>query len=859
MHRLLIDQIAAASSGGSLDVDALLAQVSATYDALEAGAAPNTDASGCQRLPDDSPADSDGNKAGLKTCAGKGTDAGEGTGAAGGVSLREQAADQLRTLLDSIGEGMLTFDGNNRILDANASAALLLGCPPERLGGMSLHDLLPASVLEDGTVPEDEFGHVVRMFANGAETVLLVKRGDLPAITGQRNILLIRDITAPVRAREELDVSRRKFRDYAESSSDWLWEVDRGFTLTQVIGPQTWLRDTLLHIPSLRSLQPYSANDAVNDFDSLLVAHESFRNFLFRIPGPDGETRVLSLSGKPVFLADGQFGGYRGTASDISTQELTRERLEATEAKLMAALSGISEGFTLFDENDRLLLCNARYRQMYQMTADVLTLGIHFEDIVRISAERGLYKASADRSVAALVQDRKERHAVADGTPFEIHTCDGRWFRVAEYRTPDGGRIGIHSDITATVELQQALQAAKEEAEAASRAKSEFLSAMSHELRTPLNAVLGFAQLLAVSRRDPLTPKQIEHVEHIRRSGNHLLTLINEVLDLARIESGTLTLTPEALAIAMVVQDCLGIAQPLASTAGVRIEVSPSVIRAPRVYADYTRLKQVIINLLSNAIKYNVPDGSVTISVASGQGELADRVRVMIADTGRGIPQGRLTDLFQPFNRLGVEASGIEGTGIGLKVTRDLVLKMGGTIGVDSQEGTGSTFWFELPAAERPTGTGRSSRRMAEERWPVEATSGTEGLDGEPRFAHRRLLYIEHRDAEILALQSVVADLDGVSLVTVPALDEGLFAAHAEWPDAIVVEGERASDRVPGALDLLRAGQETERVPVLVLLPDDPSRWLDCGIDEAAGVYGLPMPLTSSVLSDVLGRAFRQR
>lgn len=234
---------------------------------------------------------------------------------------------------------------------------------------------------------------------------------------------------------------------------------------------------------------------------------------------------------------------------------------------------------------------------------------------------------------------------------------------------------------------------ARRKAEEANQAKSEFLSSMSHELRTPMNAILGFAQILEYD--DRLNDEQKDSVQEILTGGNHLLELINEVLDLARIESGHLNLSPESVKLLPLVNECFNLIAPLARKRGISIH---SVgINDYFVHADRTRLKQVLLNLLSNAIKYNSEQGSVELDVYP----VNNNIRITITDTGNGIEKNRLNELFQPFNRLQIEACEIEGTGIGLTITRKLVKLMDGNIGVDSQQNIGSCFWIELPIKQR--------------------------------------------------------------------------------------------------------------------------------------------------------------
>ena len=238
------------------------------------------------------------------------------------------------------------------------------------------------------------------------------------------------------------------------------------------------------------------------------------------------------------------------------------------------------------------------------------------------------------------------------------------------------------------------LALAMEEARSANQAKSAFLSSMSHELRTPLNAILGFSQILSSDRLPSTLEQKKEFAGHILKSGRHLLTLINEILDLAKVESGTVSLSLEPVALDAILQECRDMIAPLASQRGIGMAFPDAC--PLNVLADRTRLKQILLNLLSNALKYNRDQGSVNVGCSVQPG---GRVRISVSDTGTGLDSARQAQLFQPFNRLGQERGAQEGSGIGLVVSKRLAELMEGSIGVDSSAGVGSTFWIELDAA----------------------------------------------------------------------------------------------------------------------------------------------------------------
>ncbi len=393
---------------------------------------------------------------------------------------------------------------------------------------------------------------------------------------------------------------------------------------------------------------------------------------------------------------------------------------------------------------------------------------------------------------------------------------DGRWITfdtrgqaLVDVNGRLAGAVTVSRDVSREIDIQRQLREAVDSAEKASRAKSEFLSRMSHELRTPLNSVLGFAQLLQM---DELAPAQVDAVDHILRAGRHLLDLIDEVLDIARIEAGHFDLSIEPIDLAEVVADATGLTRPLAQRAGVDV-VSQQVLGFPSswpsptwVMADRQRVLQVLLNLLSNAVKYNVAGGSVHIRWGQ-TGSRGDRVRLSVTDTGPGIEPSAHARVFEPFDRLGAERAGVEGTGVGLALTRQLMEQMGGAMGLDSVPGVGSTFWIELRAtvvAPRP---------------PVpDAVSGSPYRD--PATNRMRVLCMEDNLANQALVESVLARRGNVEVMAAAHGGRGLDLVREHRPQLVLLDLHLPDIEGTEVLRRLKADPATAEIPVVVMSAD---------------------------------------
>jgi signal transduction histidine kinase/ActR/RegA family two-component response regulator len=404
---------------------------------------------------------------------------------------------------------------------------------------------------------------------------------------------------------------------------------------------------------------------------------------------------------------------------------------------------------------------------------------------------------------------------------------DGQKKLIDTLKTPywqaDGsliGVLGISRDITERKLAEKEIVKARDEAESANRAKSEFLSRMSHELRTPMNSILGFAQLLKMGE---ISPVQMKGVNHIIASGKHLLNLINEVLDISRIESGRIELTPEPVQLSNLILEMLDVVNPIAAKRNLKTELEYSSANLLFVMADKHRLKQVLLNLINNAVKYNHEGGSIIINTElqhpGNQG--SSMIRISVSDTGQGINQADIQRIFIPFDRIGSENGEIEGTGLGLAVVKQLMTAMGGEVGVNSEPDQGSTFWIELPQAKAHHAGDNSTEETAIADTEANTKTGT-------------ILYVEDNLPNADLVEEIINSYrPSIGLTICKYGKQAVGIAANSNPDLILLDLNLPDLSGSEVLELLRADEKTRAIPVVVVtadaMPQQTARLLKAG------------------------------
>jgi PAS domain S-box-containing protein len=674
------------------------------------------------------------------------------------------------------------------------------------------------------------------------------------------------------RAIEALRESENRFRDWAEISCEWFWEQNAELRYTRFSDTvsRPGLRFDLIGLTRWEMVTEGVTEEEWARHKAQLAAGQPFRDFRYIRTGEDGEIHHISVSGKPIFDANGRFCGYRGAGREITAEVHAAEALrrakteaEAAGQRLSDAIESISEGFVLFDREDRYVLTNSNYLRLYPGIEDLCTPGHTFEAAMRANIERNLHKFGP-AGAEAWFRQIMAWHRACDA-PMEQQLTDGRWIRAVERRTRDGDVVGIRTDITATkaaeaallrkvgdleaaqarlerlsgdlaemtgdlraardaaeekaaelaqsearfrdfaltsshwlwetdaqhrfayvsegvrtfgwsienligrrrfeiaadagsdpekwhayqalldrhepfrdfmygwknttgekgfasvsgdpfvdgkgrflgfrgtgrditrqVRAENALREAKQAAEAASHAKSQFLANMSHELRTPLNAIIGFSEIIKLGMKGPISPDYHEYAELIHQSGQHLYDVINDILELAKVDAGKFELHEEpGVDPCLVAEACVDLVREHAERGGIRLSIEIGE-RPPLLVADPIRLKQILLNLLSNAIKFTPPGGSVVVAIGCSQ---CGGALLHVRDSGAGMTAPEIAIALEPFGQVddGLDRRH-EGTGLGLPLARRLAELHGGALAIDSEKGRGTTVKLTLPA-----------------------------------------------------------------------------------------------------------------------------------------------------------------
>jgi PAS domain S-box-containing protein len=557
----------------------------------------------------------------------------------------------------------------------------------------------------------------------------------------------------------------------------------------------------------------------------------------FRFLLGDGYRWLYSVT-RLAYDDDGQLVDTLGYVMDVTGRRQAEAAVRERQATLQAVVEASPDVISILDAEGRVRSMSPAMERITGYPAGEAVGQDAFSGEVIHPDDLEPF-AQAQREV---LSGRRQRAVVR----LRVRHVEGHWLTLEAHSRPlavfGGGLLVVSRDVTDQAAKDEELRLAKLAAEQANEAKSEYLSRMSHELRTPLNAILGFAQLLEL---DDLHDEQRDNLGHIMSGARHLLSLINEVLDIAAIEAGRLTLSLEPVPLADVAAETVSLIRPLADQHSIMV-VDPHVACSTHVLGDRQRLKQVLLNLLSNAVKYNREGGSVELACAP---VADDRLRIAVTDTGLGVPPDALARLFVPFERVGRQ-SGIEGTGLGLPLSKRLAEAMGGTLDLTSTPGQGSSFWIELPLVESPVE--QDEREAA----TVEADPADEQV--EPPGPPLTVLYIEDNMSNLRLVERILGRRPGVRLISAMRPELGLELAAEHHPDLILLDLHLPDMPGQEVLRRLQTSPRTAEIPVVILSADARPGLIQRLQEQGARSF-LTKPLAVKELLEVLDAVAAER
>ncbi|MBK7533346.1 PAS domain-containing protein [Piscinibacter sp.] len=735
----------------------------------------------------------------------------ERTRASDAEQARRELADQTelqQQLLRTTSQGYWFIDTEGRTTDLNAAMCALLGHPREAVIGRAALDFFDG---EGRAVLERELERR-RSGAAGAYEIDIVRPdGSRAHCLNNATPLFGSDGRRVGSVGLWTDITAQKLAEQWLRTHEWLVNAvtdpvsviggDRAYLMVN----DAWCkatglaREAVIGRPVSQVLGPGRFNP-----EHARALDECFATRI--------EQRVLSrvhMQGRGERLLESIYYPHLDVASgvncvgalsrDITAEERAMQLLQASEAEQRALLEAFPGFIAAVDREHRYTYVNSRLAAAFGRPAQDI-VGRHAHEVLDAPTYAAIAAEIERARLGETVRSERTYPAAADRPQIDLEVS-----HVAGPLAADGNQrfYAFGVDITSRNQALAALTAARDEAERANRTKSQFLAQMSHELRTPMNAIVGFGQLLENDPQQPLAAHQRRYVQEVLRAASHLLGLMNELLDLGRIEAGHLTVDVLSVPLAGLADECLALVRPLALPR--RVMLHPAAVGDLAVAADPTRLRQVLLNLLGNAVKYNRVGGEVRL-VARREGA---EVQLSVHDTGPGIAARDLGRLFQPFERIGAEHSGIEGAGIGLALSQRLVHAMGGRIGVNSEPGRGSMFWVALPVAELPLPGAVPAAVLPP-------------LDG---VARSSVLYIEDNPVNVALMEAMLARLPGVALRCAPLPLDGLRMA-AESPPALIL----LDIQMPGmdgfeVLARLRSRRATAHIPVVAVsanaLPGD--------------------------------------